>query len=615
MATRCWVSVGVIAVAAWAWAQEGPAGEWSVADLRPGMKGEGLTVVRGVDPEPFQVEVLGVLRNVQPGRDMVVARLSGLELDKTGVMAGMSGSPVTIDGRLLGAVAYTWEFGLEPIGGITPIAQMRQFSERTLANDSGGHTFAAPDEAVVESTPWGRGRLVPIQTPLAVTGMTDAARAHLARAVAPWGLVPVQSGSANPDVEEANRNRSLVPGSAMGVALVLGDVSVTAIGTVTAVADGKVDGFGHPFMDLGKCELPLLGAYVHTVMPLQTASFKIGSILGARGAILTDVSTGVRGELGREVQMIPLVIHVGPEGEESARTYQCRVARVPALLHSLTASTVSSCLEGTGKAPEQLSVRWRSKIDVEGLEPIEHSDFLSGEMFQGPAGMVTLVGPLSNALAELTSNEFASLEVKQIECWADVSTVRHSARIERAETRRPEYLPGETIEVEVELTPYRSESVGGDSTVRQVLRLALPKNAPPGDYSLMIGSGADDFESRLRHRTGLARPRSIRELEQSIRQRFDARRSDLWARLETKDVGLAIGATEFPKLPGAFVEIVSDKEDRVDRVPGSIATFEKTPWCLEGTQTLTVHVVTKRETLPASPAGAGIGAGIGGGTP
>ena len=271
---------------------------WKVDHIRPGMVGYGLTVIHGTQPERFEVEIIGVMRKVQPGRDMILARFKGLGLEKSGVMQGMSGSPVYLEERLLGAVAYTWEFGLEPIGGITPFSQMIEFCDAARLNEKklAVNTFTA-NVVASDAT---RGRMVPIRTPISVSGMSPAALEVLTKDFSPWGLVPVQGGAANADIIEENEKQELQPGSAMAVALVLGDISATAVGTVTTVNDGRVYAFGHPFLELGKCDIPLLSAYIHLVMPLQSASFKMGSALSAKGTVQADVSTGIAGSIGRD---------------------------------------------------------------------------------------------------------------------------------------------------------------------------------------------------------------------------------------------------------------------------------------------------------------------------
>src|SRR5262245_44989813 len=288
---------------------------WRVEDVKPGMKGFGRTVMKGTRVERFQAEVIGVLKNTSPGRDMVLCRLSGLDLERTGIIAGMSGSPVYLDGRLLGAVAYGWAYGKDPIAGITPFCQMHDFAEsyelRDLAEQgklppgrrrpagvpAGGrrHTLATPiaagqsvfDSVTVSQDPDedGKGKdelwLTPLRTPLAATGLT-AHSLKLLRDRAPGlGLVPVQGGGAGARVADANKDVALEPGGPLAISLIRGDFDLSGIGTVTHLDGDRVYGWGHPFMSLGDCDFPLMTGFIHAVYPRQTVSFKIGSPLRA----------------------------------------------------------------------------------------------------------------------------------------------------------------------------------------------------------------------------------------------------------------------------------------------------------------------------------------------
>ena len=580
----------------------GTAGEidcWKVEDVRPGMVGHGRTVIKGTAPERFEVEIIGVLRNVQPGRDMILARFKGLGLEKSGVMQGMSGSPVYIDDRLLGAVAYTWEFGLEPIGGITPFTQMIEFcdaaplQEDKLAKATASAEFDLPDVS--------RGRLIPIRTPISVSGMSPAALEVLTKDFAPWGMIPTQGGAANADLIKEDEKHVLEPGSAMAVGLVLGDVSVTAVGTVTTVNDGRVYAFGHPFLELGRCEIPLLSAYIHLVMPLQSASFKMGSALSAKGTVRADVSTGIAGDIGPRSAMIPLTIHVKNDLTRP-RDFRCEVAPIAPLLSSLVMTSVSSCLDGEGKAPADLTASIKADVKLVGHAPLHLEDTYSGDRFKGPPGLVQALTPLAKMLQALSTNTVEPLRIESIECWAEVSGTRHSASIIHAFAPRAELLAGETLEVSVELQPYRSIKTPADSprVVKRVLKLAIPATLVPGDYVANVSSAPEDFQRELRHHPRWTDPRYPSQLHQSLTEQLTHRYTDLVLRVETKDVGVGINATELPDLPAGKVNIIAnDGVSEIYRVPSSLVTRDRTEWSLEGTKTVPFKVVEKRERISA----------------
>src|SRR5438105_1425853 len=304
--------------------------------------------MRGVKIENCDAEVLGVLRNTSPGRDLVLCRLSGLNLDKTGVIAGMSGSPVYIDNKLLGAVSYAWAFGKEPIAGVTPFSQMHGFVEayerRDLAEQSKpvrvglnaplqveGREFqtVTVSESYDDPVPTAADGLwmVPLRTPLCATGFTPHSLALMRDQCRAAGLLPMQSGAATAAIAAQEQNTPLQPGGPLAVALVQGDFDLSGIGTVTHIEGNRVYGWGHPFYGLGACELPLMTGYIHTIYPRQSVSFKMGSPLKIVGVINADVSTCIAGWLDRKPDMIPVRIAVCRTPAESPKTFNVQVVR------------------------------------------------------------------------------------------------------------------------------------------------------------------------------------------------------------------------------------------------------------------------------------------------
>ena len=305
-----------------------PDAYWNVDDLRTGMKGVGRTVMKGTKVETFEAEVLGVLKNTSPGRDMVLCRLSGLNLDKTGVIAGMSGSPVYIDGKLLGAVAYAWPYGKEPIAGVTPFSQMHgyveAFERRDLAEQTkptrvglqgpcasaASRSTPSPSRRSFDAAgqPEGRGRPV-------AGAAADAAGRHRLHAARPGpaarprqGLRHGADAGRRRHGPRRRRGEERRPGAGRPARrrLITGDFDLSGIGTVTHIEGNRVYGWGHPFMSLGGCEFPLMTGYIHTIYPRQTVSFKMGSPLKAVGVINADVSTCIAGWLGRKPDMLPV---------------------------------------------------------------------------------------------------------------------------------------------------------------------------------------------------------------------------------------------------------------------------------------------------------------------
>ena len=335
-----------------------PKSYWDVGQIRPGMKGVGQTVngrheARGVWGRGLKRDA----DDVSPGRDMVLCRLTGCNLEHAGIIQGMSGSPIYIDGKLLGAVAFAWEFAKDPIAGVTPFSQMCQYvrsnDQRRIAAESksqaGGKFHAASfgvplvidgrmaDGSTRETTlivatdhrlwRWNRGNDADHH---AVGGIgVWSARTELAERSAPspgygtdvgWCRTPkrVVPGKRGPATG--------APGSPLSIAMVMGDFDLSGIGTVTHVEGDRVYGFGHPMFSLGACEFPMMTGYIHTVYPRASVSMKMGSPLKVVGVIDTDVSTSVAGRIGLKPDMLPLSVRVKTSQFADAHTYRVQMS-------------------------------------------------------------------------------------------------------------------------------------------------------------------------------------------------------------------------------------------------------------------------------------------------
>ena len=245
-----------------------------VDSVRAGMTGYGLTVFHGTTIDSFPVTILGVLKGNRPSADLILARGSGDFLERTGIIAGMSGSPVYIGGRLIGAISYTWAFTKDPVAGITPIGEMlgslRSWPEEKLGSSDA--RYGALDLPPGDTSPL-PGEAHPIATPLAFSGFTPEALRYLDPWLKDHGFVSAPGGGA----PGGGSCDSLVPGAAVGVELVRGDMSATAIGTVTYRDGSRVLAFGHPFYALGRVKLPMTAATIHTIFASQQISTKVGS--------------------------------------------------------------------------------------------------------------------------------------------------------------------------------------------------------------------------------------------------------------------------------------------------------------------------------------------------
>lgn len=590
---------------------------WRVNDIRPGMKGVGRTVIKGTKVETFQAEVLGVLQNTSPGRDLVICRLSGLNLEKTGVIAGMSGSPIYIDDKLVGAVAYAWPYGKEPIAGITPFCQMDGFVEaferrdtiRTAPPKNGGgrvgsvglrqplviegQTFDAVTVAqgFEDARPAAADGLwmMPLRTPLSATGFTQNSLKSLRESCGQFGLVPVQGGASPARIADEEKNATLEPGSPLAVALIRGDFDLSGIGTVTHVEGDRVYGWGHPFMSLGSCEFPLLSGYIITVYPRQTVSFKMGAPLKSLGVINADVSTCIAGWLGRKADMLPVRMTVVLDAESPARTFNVEIVRHPVLLPTLVFTALSNSVDMEGELPEEMTADLEARIEIEGRDPIVISDTFSG--FSGSRAPQALYNQVSAVVSLLTRNSFAPVRLKRIECRTQVRTSRSTAEIESVELATDTYQPGETVKATVFLRPYK----GGPQRVQ--MSLTLPTDLPEGPYTATIGDDLLNARLALRGDPTLTNPSNLDQVFEAVRLQTSVRRTNLVLRLPLPHAGVAVNGRALPNLPPSMVQILGNsRRTGAQTLNSALVARQPTAWVIQGSETVRIHVVKHKKT-------------------
>jgi hypothetical protein len=573
---------------------------WQVDDVRPGMKGEGRTVMKGTKVETFKAEVLGVLKNTSPGRDLVLCRLSGLNLEKTGVIAGMSGSPVYIDNKLLGAVAYAWPYGKEPIAGITPFSQMHGFVEayerRDLAEQSKptrvglrrpltvggkefdtvtvGQNFDGPEPAAADGL-W----LLPLRTPLAATGFSPHSLKLLGQHCAGWGLVPLQGGGAGARVAQEEKDTALEPGGPLAVALITGDFDLSGIGTVTHIEGNRVYGWGHPFMSLGACEFPLMTGYIHTVYPRQTVSFKMGSPLKPVGVINADVSTCIAGWLGRKPDMLPVRMSVALGDKVHPKTFNVQVARQRSLLSTLVFTALTNSVDMEGELPEELTAEFRARIEVEGQAPVVINDTFSG--FSGGRAPQALYSQVAAVVSLLTYNPYKPLRINSIECDTRVLTGRRTAEIEAVELDSDSYQPGDTVRAHVFLRPFKGPRQ------RQTVALKLPDDLPEGPYAATVCEDLVNTRLALRDNPTLGSPTSVAQVMEALRLQIGVKRTNLVLRVPVGPSGVAVAGKAMPHLPASMVQILGhSRRTGAQTVSGALVARRPTDWVVQGSETV-----------------------------
>ena len=549
-----------------------------VDEVVVGMRGIGLTVFEGTTRSEFSVEIIGVLENsIGPRRNLILARLEGGPLAETGVIQGMSGSPVYVDGRLLGAVSYTMgSFPKDTIAGITPIAEM-------LRNDSGPPSRVAravprltlplasdtltslfpnqltrPDPFAVRpgdvsaiglsaDTAAALGvQLRPIATPLVMTGFTADVIDHIAPVFRPAGMVAMVGGT----VAQSMPDGPLQPGDAIGVSLIRGDLSMAATGTVTLVDDGRVHAFGHPFYGLGVARFPMTRAYVHTVLSSQAISSKIAAVGEVIGTIDQDRSTGISGSLGPGPRVVPLHVSLNAPDRNRVDTFDFEIVEdeffTPLLAYNAMLNLLFTHSRELGAATYVV----RGRAELAG-----HPAAIFEEAFSGGSATVLAALYLSGPLTALVSNGFEPVTIESI----DVSITAHDdvriAELERVWLDDPRPRPGHTVPLRIAVRTHR-----GDEITR-TLMVDLPATAR-GRLQILV---ADGMTLARRERQESGQGLQATDLNQVIDALNTARRNNrLYVQLLRPDAGAVVNGRRLASLPQSVLDVLS-----ADRSSGS----------------------------------------------
>jgi hypothetical protein len=605
------------ALASISFAQPGskPEAFWQVDDVRAGMKGQGRTVIKGTKIETFDAEVLGVLKNTSPGRDMILCRLSGLNLEKTGVIAGMSGSPIFIDGKLLGAVAYAWSYGKEPIAGVTPFSQMRNYAEvrerRDLVDKTpnnrvtlntplsvGGARYDAVTVSQDYSMPSGADPdglwMMPLQTPLVATGFSSHCLDLLGKRVHAAGWLPMQGGGVPAQIADEEKTTPLEPGGPLAVALISGDFDLSGIGTVTQIEGQRVYGWGHPFFGLGACEFPLKTGYIHTVYPRQSVSFKMGSPLRTVGVINSDVSTCIAGWLDRKPDLIPMSIAITRESAVQPKTFHVDIVRQKSLVASLVYAALTNSVDMEGDLPEELTAELKATIDFEGHAPVVINDTFSGSSYSGGRAPQALYNQVALLVTLLTYNPYKPLRINRIDCTTQILSGRKTADIEAVELAAETVAPGDTLTANVYVRPYKG--------LRQRLTLALPLPAdmPEGTYTANICDDLVCARADLRDNPNLGNPTNIDQVFDSVRVQTDVKRTRLVMRVPLSSVGVALEGKSLPDLPLSMVQILGNtRRTGAQPLTGALVARLNTDWVLQGSEAVRFTVSRNKNSLDA----------------
>jgi hypothetical protein len=546
-----------------------------VDEIRPGMVGVGRTIFQGTDLQEFKVHIIGVLRNVQgPRRNLILAKLEGGPLAETGVAQGMSGSPVYIDGRLIGAVSYSiGAFPKEAIAGITPIAEMKDatsmprraarararielpITREGLASALTGvyarlAPFASrPADVQAIGLPAAAGAqlgamLRPISTPLVMSGFDPATVDLVSGAFGAAGFAPVVGGAAQ-SAEVARMSGPLREGDAVGVSLIGGDLEFGATGTITHIDGDQIYAFGHPFFNIGPAEFPMTRAYVYAMMPSLMTSFKISSMGEVIGTMKQDRATAIAGTLGKGPSMIPVnVTLTSRRGDTAAttRTFKYEIVNdqlfTPLLSYVAMFNTIGSYERQFGAATFAVKSRTRVK---------GHGDLSVEDVFTGDNPLSGLATSVAGPLTMLLTNDLEPVSIDGIDITIDASETPRSVTIERVWLDEMRPRAGRTVPLKVLTRSYRGEEK------ILTIPIEIPANAA-GALSVLVTDGRQLNVMEQRELRRSVQPQSVAQM---IRVLNDTRRNNrIYVRLLTGTPGAVVNGEALTALPPSVLAVL-----------------------------------------------------------
>ncbi|MBN1655012.1 MAG: hypothetical protein JXA30_14680 [Deltaproteobacteria bacterium] len=497
-----------------------------VDEIHPGMRGYGLTVFQGTQPERFEVEVIDVLRNFRPDQDLILIRSEHPVFRRAATIAGMSGSPIYLNGKLAGAYAYGWLFGKEPIAGVTPAANMLAEINRPVDPNIWRALGIIPKAGGLKSDKtrgdrraslaglppyWGTKRrgafgtlrehaarvglldnptedpargLTPIATPLLLSGVSPAVIDTIGRELERFGLVALQAsgGTRQPPKARPSQNARFVNGGAIGVQLIRGDISATAIGTVTHVADKRLIAFGHPMMNIGQIAWPTSTARVLHVLASERRSFKIAEAIAPLGTLIHDRQAAIIVDTEMRADTVPVTVRVEGLKQAPRSHWNMEVVNHRLITPILTFAAIASALNATSSDRSHVVYSAKSRVAIKGQGVINLED-----IGYTPAGITDSMALSDLRLFDLMDaaygNPFEESRIESVEVELDLSFVRDVVTVQEASVSCDEVDPGSRVELRITLRPFAKPQ-----SVRTV-QVLIPHSAAGEEIELVIEPG------------------------------------------------------------------------------------------------------------------------------
>lgn len=567
-------------------------------DLLPGMKGYGLTVVRGQKIERFEIEVIGVLHNKLPDQDMILVRCAGLGLEHSGVVAGMSGSPVYVTDPkrgdlMIGAIAYAFPFNKDPIAGVTPIADMLPELDRPLRpGPENQRILPAPGKKAAGVRRADAGAAVAARpgAPRAVAGVDVAGLRPLAVPISASGFHPEVVKEFSAEFESAGlgpvsvagggsgfvdmKPRPFEPGSAISLVIARGDMSLAGVGTVTWVRDDRFIAFGHPFQGVGQIHLPVGGAHVMWILASQVNSFKMAVPTSDIGVLDIDRQAAVAGRMGPKATWVPMQIRVRGKGIGTEKTWNVEVTDQPRFLPLAGAMVLANALKVSEPTADAASVKMKLTVELEGRDPVVIEDrFVS---LDGTARLMEVRGLAMGLLKALVWNGFERLRPKAVQCELEVDEARDLVFLESARIPGEKAVVGRPIKLRLGFVKPNE----GHKTV-DVEIPALPRELAGEKIDIWFGPAADRPPER-------PEPHDVDDILRSVRDYQPHDRLAIVIKLP--DRSWMIRGARLTELPMGVLDELSGHGRKVRRGHETIRITKDLPWAINGSGTMKVEV-------------------------
>jgi hypothetical protein len=561
-----------------------PAHYMRISEVRAGMTGYGESVFSGTTTERFDVEVVSVLKNFNPKDDVILIRCRGANLEHTGAIAGMSGSPIYLKddqgrSRMIGAFAYGWPLAKDPIAGVQPIEYMLALpdlpanattepTQPAAADDKAqihwslgdcmplpgmktvprGYPLIAADRFEPNENVFGDSaesmRLCPLATPLMTSGMPAKMIEQFGPMFRAYGLTPLQAGGGGAGVDATTQPAAMFPGSVLVAPLVTGDVDMTAVGTCTDVVGNRVFGFGHPFNNEGPINLPFGAGQINAIVAELQQSFKLGGLTKMMGTLTTDQSVGVAGQLGVVPAMIPMEVRIAYTDGSLDETYHFNCVRHLKFTPLLTVAALTAAVTGQRDLPQYHTLNYDLNVDFANGRSLNLSNTIVDD---NPAVLFLQVAAPMMAAAE---NPFEQVLPTRLSGTIHVMPESRQAEILSVNVPKLTYKPGDTVKAYVQYRPFRS----GESTMP--VEFQLPRDLPDGTYPMVVSGWEQYLIDEQAARPFRFNANNLNEVFDVLRDFLSVRHDAVYLRLVRQADGVALGRSALSRLPSSIRQVM-----------------------------------------------------------